>query len=158
MKLKFLMLPLAAWCFSGANAQTTPNALVMEMKDGSSVSFLFEEEPRLRFLATDIVVKTGVHETSYPQNSVQKYVFAYKESGSISLPAVEEGGVSLSGNNLYVSNLKQGTKVSVISIDGRVMRTVAADSEGNCAISLASLPSGIYLLNYADVSVKIVKP
>ena len=145
-------------CYSAAvNAQNAPNAIAFEMKDGSSVAFFYNEQPTLRFTATEIVVKTNEHETSYPQSAVQRYVFAYRSTSSIDTPSANGVQVKFTTDNILVDNLKPGTEVTLISIDGKVLAVDAADANGNCAIDLSSFPAGIYLLSYSNVSVKIAK-
>lgn len=158
MKLKLVLMSLIVSCSMAIYGQDVPNALVFEMKDGSSVTFFYEDQPMLKFTDTGIVVKTDMHETTYPQGAVQRYVFAYRNNSSTDSPRVDDGQVELMGENLTVGRLNPGTRVSLFSVDGKVLAADSADANGNCTISLSSFSAGVYLLNYFDVSVKIVKP
>lgn len=156
MKLKLLLLSLMFGFTLAVKAQNEPNSLLFEMKDGSSVAFLYVEQPILMFTDNDIVVKTNLHEVSYPQDAVLRYVFAYTETGLMSGP--EKNDVRISGDNLFICDVKPGTLVKLIAIDGKVLMSDSADAYGKCTISLSSFPAGVYLLTYSEVSVKFVKP
>lgn len=156
MRLTLLLLSLMFGFTLVVSAQNEPNSILFEMKDGSNVAFLYEDQPILMFNDKDIVVKTDLHEISYPQDAVQRYIFAYTETGLMSSPLNE--GVRISGENLFLSDVKPGTLVTLIAIDGKVFMSDSVDAFGKCTISLSAFPAGVYLLNYSGVSVKLVKP
>lgn len=158
MKLKISLLSLALCIFPAIIAQTTSKAVVLEMKDGSNVAFLYEELPLMKFTGSDIVIKTISHESSYPQNAVQRYRFSEINAGVNDVVKGSDGQVTLAENDILVRGLEPDTKVTLFAIDGKVLSSGKADNSGKCAINLSSFPAGVFLLNYSNHSVKIVKP
>jgi hypothetical protein len=47
--------------------------------------------------------------------------------------------------------------VNVYSVDGRIVMSEKVDSNGLALIQLHTIPPGIYLLNYNDITIKFIR-
>lgn len=154
LKNKFLAFLLLSAAAVSATAETQP-ALVVEMRSGENVAFCFEECPKIRFVDDSLVVNTNLYQFSYAASAVQRYVFGTADPSAINAPTA--GGDIINGDQLTLNLGKAGATASVYAADGRVALSATAGNDGTVNLSLASLPTGVYLVKSDSFSTKILK-
>ena len=65
--------------------------------------------------------------------------------------------VEIGSEFIRVENLKPNGIVNVYSVDGRIVMSEKVDTNGLALIQLHTIPSGIYLLNYNDITIKFIR-
>lgn len=145
--LLLLLLPIARL---SAEGQTT---LVVNFRDGTVISFQLSEQPRITFAGADMQVVSSNGEATFVRSEVKNYLFdatttAIDEVASDALAlCVKEGVLTLAG-------LPAGCAVTIFTIDGKPVTTGRVDDDGTFALSLNSLPGGVYLINYNNKTIK----
>lgn len=71
----------------------------------------------------------------------------------IELPTASGTNCILNSDRIILSNLPEGSTVSLCSIDGRIVKSSRA--EGDYELSISELPKGIYVLTYNKNTLKI---
>ena len=66
-------------------------------------------------------------------------------------------GHPLAGDAVYISGLTPGCKVQLLSVNGQVLASEVAGENGSVTLQLEALPSGIYLVNYYETTIKFIK-
>ena len=59
----------------------------------------------------------------------------------------------VAGRTVYFFNLPAGSDIAVYTVDGRIVKTLAAD--GDAVLSLEDVPAGIYIVNVNKTTIKI---
>lgn len=133
--------------------------LVVSLSDASESRFALADAPVLTFDATTLVVTAGGTEVSFDLNNVTDYHFEKNEvSTSIHNPTTDDGSEvrpSINAGEVAFSGLKEGTSVTVYSIDGQVVTRVQAGTNGKVIIDLRNLSNGVYILRTPTKSFKI---
>jgi hypothetical protein len=157
MKLKLTLfacliaLSVVAW------AQTTPK-LVVWLKSGEKVYFDLDEEPRTTFNNGLLIISTNSKalETSYQLDKVQRYTHE-GVSTDIAETASRDLVVAQSNDALTLKNVPNGTPVQLYDPAGRLLETKTGNGASTIQFSLASRPSGVYLVKINDQTFKISK-
>lgn len=114
------------------------------------VDYLLRSDNSTQF---SVVVKNGD-----PVVGVQRVTFSKKQSTEVGDAVVAQ--VRIYPNpvqeNLHMSGLREGSRVEIVALDGRVVKRMeAAGSE--LSIPVSDLSAGSYLLKTADTTLKFIK-
>ena len=131
-------------------------ALCLSMRDGSSVSFFLNEKPEMTFVADSVKIVSSVSQAKVKRSDVLDIKFGTEETNSIE-DVCEKETVEIGSEFIRVENLKPNGIVNVYSVDGRIVMSEKVDSNGLALIQLHTIPSGIYLLNYNDITIKFIR-
>ena len=137
------------------------NALIVKLQDGTENAFLLSKKPTV-LIQDDKMLVTGIVEFTYIRSDISKFYFEKIDLDdpriSDGIESISKGNVTLyyvDGENVHISGLKDKTKVSVASLDGKIISTQKCDGTGSVTISLGNQPKGIYIISFGDRSVKI---
>lgn len=131
-------------------------ALCLSMRDGSSVSFFLNEKPKMTFVADSVKIVSSVSQAKVKRSDVLDIKFKMDVPNSIE-DVCENGTVEFGSESIRVENLKPNGIVNVYSVDGRIVMSEKVNSNGLAVIQLHAIPSGIYLLNYNDITIKFIR-
>lgn len=131
-------------------------ALCLSMRDGSSVSFFLNEKPKMTFVADSVKIVSSASQTKVKRSDVLDIKFSMDATNSIEDVSKKET-VEIGSEFIRVENLKPNGIVNVYSVDGRIVMSEKVDSNGLALIQLHTIPSGIYLLNYNDITIKFIR-
>jgi hypothetical protein len=141
---------------SGLMYAQEERALCLSMRDGSSVSFFLNERPKMTFVADSVKIVSSASQTKVKRSDVLDIKFRMDVPSGIE-DVCENGTVEIGSEFIRVENMRPDGVVNVYSVDGRVVVSGKADSNGSVVIGLHSIPSGIYLLNYNDITIKFIR-
>ncbi len=152
MKNRILLILLLL--FPVAMSAQGHNTLVIEMRDGSSASFPLAEKPRITFSGELMNIVSSTADMEFVRADVRKYRFAD------AITSVEEAAATpetvIDGNTIVISGVPDGTAVTVYTANGvAVMQSTAVC--GSCTLSLENLSTGLYIVNYNNTSIKLLK-
>ena len=157
--MKKLIFALFLFLFSVSVHAQEKKVLSILMKDGSQTYFLLKEKPSLTFTESDVVIVSASNEATVKRSLVDRFEFIAELPAGID--GVEEGtvreNVELTGDAVCINGLEAGCKVQLFSLDGRAVLSAVAGECGCVTISLAPLPSGVYLVNYNETTIKFMK-
>lgn len=131
--------------------------LVVWQKNGEKVYYDLEERPKTTFGEGCIVITTTSMSITYPLEQVLRYTYELQSTGVESTENAKPIRVSQQGNDLVIENLRQGTPVQIFSTDGKLLATQTVADERPLTISLATYPSGVYIVKANDVTYKMMK-
>lgn len=132
------------------------NCLVVEMKDGSSVSFILSEKPVLAFQDRNLVINRD-SETSYSFENIKNYHFAKCEMTATKLSAYETLQVVwVDDQTLEVQNANPSSLITLTVINGTVVSKSKADETGKSSVKVPN-NEGIYVLSVGNQSFKIIR-
>ena len=63
----------------------------------------------------------------------------------------------LTGNSICIEGLAPGCAARLYSIRGEMLVSAVADDNGSLTLSFESLPSGVYVVNYNETTIKFMK-
>lgn len=157
--MKKLLFVFMLFAFSLSAFGQGENVLSILMKDGTSVYFLLKEKPCITFGDDDLKVVSDTDEAVMKRSLVDHFEFVAEVPSGIE--EVEENAAresfELSGDAVHVSGLTPGCKVQLYSVNGQSVLSAAANEAGAATIHIGSLSSGIYLVNYNEITIKFIK-
>ena len=149
MPKKRFLLPLAFLLL--ASAAKADEGVLLQLADGSTVGFAFSEKPVL-VTGDSLRMKTTSQEVAYPYSNIKRVVFGdvpvtpdaiarvNNEPGTTVSFRISDGGVEVSG-------LQRGERVSVYGINGAMMVSSVASSDGaSVNLPLAKDGSKVYIV------------
>lgn len=144
-----------------ANAVVTH--MTVELNSGSKINFLLDDNPVITFekekydIKASKMVVNGDAETSYAIDDVKIYYFTNGDSTPVkSIEAIDEILVSLSKSAICIQNAKAGEKVTLININGSVVASSVADTNGQSTLDLPQT-KGVYIVVVGNQSFKIIR-
>lgn len=133
--------------------------LVIEQTDGQTVTFALANNPVQTYKGAETIVTVGTDALSYNLESIKEQRFktinvatGIKNVRTDDSPAVRPQ-ISITGAE--VTGLRSGDRVQIYTVGGRLVKQSVADGEGRAAVSMGSLPQGIYILRTPSKSFKI---
>lgn len=138
-------------------AENKAEALVIELVSGETATFILKEQPKLTFSGGELIIKSGECETSYKVSDLQRYTFKFAESSGITQSADKSQTITQTAGHIRLDGLSPDTQIKTFSVNGILVATDAADSNGSATISVSNLPKGVYIIKYGDKSTKIKK-
>ena len=126
------------------------------MNDGSHVSFILSEKPRVTFTADSIAIVSTASQSKAKRSEVVDIKFIKETTNS-----VEKGGEAscdINADRVSISNLAPGCIVNLFTAGGRKVITQKSGVDGTATINIGTLPAGIYLLDYNKTTIKFIKP
>ena len=157
--MKKLLFSLLLLTFSALTFAQKKDVLGIFMKDGTSVYFLLAEKPLITFENSDVKVVSSTDEAILVRSQVDRFEFVADVPTDVEdvQEEVEREKFELTRNAIHLSGLTPGCKVQLFSIGGQSILATAANENGAVTISIDSLPAGIYLVNYNEITIKFIK-
>lgn len=161
MKKTFTML-LALFAFSLSMFAGNPG-VTFQLRSGKKVSFTFAEKPVIALSDANLSVSVrGVERVSYAYADVQRVVVDDDVVSAIDNVVANDKSqhvvFSFSASTLNVSGMAANESIALYAINGKLMLSEKANSEGKASVSLAGLQQGIYVVRtQSGVSYKLFK-
>ena len=140
--------------------------LVLTQEDGSTAKFALTDYPVITFNEANELVVTCQNEvlTTDIQRLIAYDIITEQVDnvttaiGSIQMnDDITPSRPTIAFGEASFSNLKAGQRITVYTIDGKVVDTVTATQDGTASVQLSSLPKGVYILRSPQGSVKVKK-
>lgn len=157
--LAMLVFPLMA---SATTSQGKQQVLVI-VSGTDSVAFALTENPVISFQDNDLLVKSlgdslvvSLANASY---FLEERIYTEHTTtgiNSLTLPGISQKQPQLAFANGMVSGLRPGDSVRVFSVNGTLVKTIKADTQGHAALELSQLPNGVYIIRTPNNSIKII--
>lgn len=156
--MKKIILLLFISLISSLGYAQKERVLLLSMQDGTSVTFFLKEKPRVTFSGEMLEIISEASQANVKRSEVREIKFVMQEDPETAIDEAKASeNVGIDNEMIVIENIEQGSVVKVLTIDGRIVATEAADENNSVRISLASLSAGIYLLNYNDTTIKFIK-
>ncbi|MDE5799552.1 MAG: T9SS type A sorting domain-containing protein [Paramuribaculum sp.] len=159
MKKVFLaMMALAAVALPTKAA--TYQSVMFKMSDPSErLCIHIEDDMTLKIADSKIKMESSYGSIELPVNEVSSWTFSAEGGSSDEWAGIKEVtestvDMTMSADKVVLTNLPAGARVALYNVSGvQVVSTVATD--GTAEISLSNYQSGIYVLTFANKSLKI---
>lgn len=151
--MKKLILSAVALLGSIA-ALAADDALNLTMKDGTTHSFVLVQKPVITMGEGNLYVSTDNATATYRLHEVSHYAFGDAPTGISAATAAT--GVVRQGDNIVLGGVS-ADRVVVSSIGGAAVAAAVSTVDNATVVSLASLPSGVYIIKVGGTTVKVNK-
>ena len=122
-------------CFSCITAYSE-NGIVLHQTNGTTVSYAFQDEPKVTYSGEMLVMTAAGVVVEYPIATLQKLTFTEAQQTSIGAP--------------LVITPSKGTQ-QIFSVSGQLIRTFPEGSQ----ITTTGLPTGTYIIRSNNITYKI---
>lgn len=156
MKKRIIALIMLCITLTGY-AQEAANTLVVQLLSGETNTFLLDEQPKLTFDDTDLVITTSKYETRYALTEVGRYSFQYDPTNVNEQEYTSRQTIRQKGNIVIVKGLKANHTVDVFTPVGIKVATLQPNEQGSVTLSLDGFTEGIYVVKYGERTTKIRK-
>ena len=151
--MKKLLLSAVALLGSIA-ALAADDALNLTMKDGTTHSFVLAQKPVITMGDGNLYVSTDNATATYRLHEVSHYAFGDASTGISAAAAAT--GVMRQGDNIVFGGVS-ADRVAVSSLGGAAVAAAVSAADNGTVVSLASLPSGVYIIKVGGTTVKVSK-
>lgn len=155
--MKKVLLLFLLFFLSATTYAQRKSVLSVLMKDGTSVCFYLSELPVVTFVDDDVKIVSSTEEAQVKRTLVDHFEFLDEMPTDVDELEGTSETFELTANTIYVGGLDEACKVQVFSLNGRVVLSGVAGNDGSVKLSLASLSSGVYLVNYNETTIKFIK-
>ena len=157
MKHIFILILLGLLTAPAAKAQSE---LVVQLADGSTTVYALSQQPVVAFEGDNLVITAGEAEATFARAEVEQFFFRPVGTG---IGKVSSGGLErrvrfAAPDLIVVSGIAEDDALRVVAVEGRTAAATIDRAAGIANISLAGLPTGVYILktNQTD-TIKIFK-
>jgi hypothetical protein len=155
MKKLFLIFMLIIISALPSIAQNNAT-LVLWHADGTTTDVALYLMPKVEFQNDKVRITSTVLDMEYPKSDILR--FSYKGSGTGITAPKNEANYSQEGDRLVFHGIMSADKVAVYTANGiRVPARLTATADG-VALSLSSIPQGVYVLSVNGKTSKFTRP
>lgn len=153
MKQTLLLLSLLFICNMFAYAEL-PSYLVIRCNDGSRVTYLISDEPKMTFDGSNMAITSNDINVEYPLYSVEQ--ITYEKGSETSVENVCEDTILhyIKDNTLNVINDVSDYTINIYDIFGKCVVNKSFHKSETASISLSNFDKGIYILTINKNSFK----
>lgn len=141
---------------SPGSARNDSGSLVIEQNDGSVTEYSFDVRPKITFDNEDLCLTADNITMTFPCSSLKRYYFSNIET-TVESVSLSNPCLVFQGEEIKLSLNLADKRMNVYSMGGDLLATAVTDAEGNAVISLRDFPAGIYIIEYLDITAKIIK-
>lgn len=154
MKKMFKIMLVAVLSAFSLTVSAENEGVILTQSDGSTIGFAFEQEPKMTFTATDVVIKAGETEVSYALEGLK---ITFGDTSTTAVQSVEKADVKFGfgKTGLKATGLKAGEVVSVYGLNGACVATAKVSADGQVSVNLPQ--KGVYVVKAGKVSYKFSK-
>lgn len=156
MKNHFLLLAFLLTIAAEAFAQSSGQRLVVWLKSGEKVHYQLTDEPKTTFADGKLLINSSTVSVSYDLPKVIRYTYE-GEMTKIDAPKTGRTGFRQNDEGMILDFIPAGTKISVYNTQGILIQSLTADGSAETPLSFRAQPSGVYIINVGDQSLKFTK-
>lgn len=159
MKRRMILLLAAALLvpMSSLWAADLVTTLIILTKDNAQHQFALPDKPKVTFEGNNLLVTSDKTTASFALSDVVRFTYQDIDPSGIQEVYSKDTGVSFEDGVLVISQIKANSTVCVYSLDGRLVRQLAAKRAGTYRLNLSSLSFGVYLVKTGSLTYKITK-
>ena len=157
MKHIFILILLGLLTAPATKAQSE---LVVQLADGSTTVYALSQQPVVAFEGDNLVITAGEAEATFARAEVEQFFFRPVGTG---IGKVSSGGLErlvrfAAPDLIALSGISEDDTLRVVTVDGRMAAANIGRTAGTANISLAGLPTGIYIVQINQTNaIKIFK-
>ena len=137
-------------------AAAADRALKVWQADGQVLTINLADEPRTTYNNGNLMITSKQISVTLLLEKVRRYTYVDVANGIDERQGVR-AAFSNNGEVLTLTGLSQGTRVMLYNTAGQLLRHLTADGGGKLAVSVAALPTGVYVVKVKDVTDKLTK-
>ena len=132
------------------------------LNDGSRTAYALGQHPVVTYTNGELLLSTQHEQVAYTAGDVRKFTFSASDIScdaptSVTSPLEQGQQFSLQQGNVHFSSCRAGSPISLYTLDGKLLQTVAADADGNARLVTGSSPAGVYIIKTETITHKIIK-
>lgn len=155
MKKLLLLLLLLPICLS-TMAEEYKTHLVVWAKDQSKVAYALDDEPKITFTETELVIESKTFKVSYPLEDMDRFTYESQSSGIKDLQTEKET-FQIEGESLIFPSLKANSSVALYSLNGTLILKKTIKEAGEYSFPLSNLMTGVYMVSVNGITYKVMK-
>ena len=130
--------------------------MTIEMKNGSSISFLLNDNPVITYQSGNLEINKD-SKTTYAFDMIKDFHFTETdESGTRMFSADVLRFIWIDNETIEVQNTQPGTVVFLTAINGVVVSKSKADADGKSTVRMPN-KTGVYVISAGKQSFKIIR-
>ncbi len=158
MKRKLLSVCLLLSSLAAMASSEGVNALMIHGKSGEKVTILLDEKPKVRFQGNDLVVTTHMNVVNYASDDVVKFSYVSVDPNDVSNPGLLGVVFAFDKGAVRMQNLPPYVRVSVYTVDGKLISSSMTDSKGCASLNLPESVASVYIVKTPSSTFKISRP
>ena len=136
--------------------------LVVLTKDNKQHEFrLAGNRPQVKFEGTSLrVIISSKSEAEFAISDIIRFSYTNRDPSGIDDLTIDYNPTEIGFQEdgvLVISQLKEGSVVSIYSMDGKTIMKFMAKHTGSCRLNLSPLPKGVYIVKADTITYKIMK-
>lgn len=137
-------------------AQDAGQRLVVWLKSGEKVYYQLTDEPKTTFTDGKLSITSSTVNVTYDLPEVIRYTY---DGAVTKIDAPKTGRMGFRQNDevMILDFIPAGTKISIYNTQGILIKSITADGSAETPLSFSAMPSGVYIINVGDHSLKFTK-
>ena len=132
-------------------------SLVVELTNGQTANYLLQDQPTLTIDGTLLKISTATVQTNYERADVRKFYFTEETTNVKDVAKNALVFKQTDANQLEISGLSQGERITVCDMAGRTLGNVSHINE-KAVVDLNGQPKGAYIIKIGNSqTIKIIK-
>lgn len=150
---KLLLIPLFMLLCIPCSAQATQ--LKLTHANGQEVIFDLRDNPVITFHDGDIRIESDDDSVEMPLDDTR---LEYVDDGSFTdIQSPENAQSQFEDGRIVFQGLHAKQRISIVTLDGKVVSTLHADGNGRQTIDTSRLKTGAYIIKAGKFAIKFIK-
>ena len=130
--------------------------LVVIQKGGNRTIFTLASSPVITHSDEEMTVKSDIMQIVFPIDDLEYYTLSDTETAIRDI-SEGTGKIKYTDETVVLNGLNPDESVTVYMLNGTVLKTAIADSQGTVELNLTAMPKGYYVIKSKSHSFKIIK-
>lgn len=138
--------------------QSTGSVVVLKQTNGDTSVYSFSDSPQIRYADNKVKLTTSKTSVELEADNVDRIYLSQGEKDDLSVEALEADVVRyfIADGQLVVSGLEAGAVVSVYTVDGTLLVSRSAGTDGKVSLALPKSQNGIFVVKANNQTFKII--
>ena len=155
-KVTFLFLMLFLW-MGNLKAQELSPCVVVEMKTGEKIEYFLTDTPQLKHNDESVLLTTKKTNVEYETSRIAKVYFSESVNSGIKDIKISDTVIQLFPESIHLIGFSPNESIQILSLNGKVYRSLSVSNDGSLTISLSDLSIGVYIIKSTNQSFKITR-
>lgn len=143
----------------GHAAETQGKYVRILLTNGKTIEFTLNQKPVIKYGTTTVTLTYDTGSMEYQMTDIQRITMGYRSATGIDDIKTDKtkGDIRYADGTFSLNGFEANKPVAVYDIGGKLMQSYRVSSDGSLSFSVATLPTGTYIVKAKSITYKFIK-
>lgn len=157
-RLLFMIIALGSLILGHA-AEAQGKYVRILLTNGKTIEFTLNQKPVIKYGTATVTLTYDTGSMEYQMTDIQRITMGDRSATGIDDIKTDKtkGDIRYADGTFCLNGFEANSPVAVYDIGGKLMQTYRVSSDGSLSFSVATLPTGTYIVKAKSITYKFIK-